>query len=324
MSFVGGGSDMPSYYLRHGGAVVSTSIDKYINVVVNPKFDQRIRVGYSKTENCESVDDVQHPLVRECLKMLGISKGIEIVSLADIPASGTGLGSSSAFAVGLLNALYHHLGKQPTKHQLGRDSCQLEIDICGEPIGKQDQYAAAFGGLNFIRFNPDNTVTVEPLDCSEEVLDRIESCTLAFYTGIERSASALLKEQNKAIISGSKTDILREMVGLAEQLRNELRHGNAEAVGELMHVGWTLKKRISDNISSGPIDEWYQKGYAAGATGGKLLGAGAGGFLVFYAPPEKHAAIYEALSDLRPFKFGLDRDGSKIIFRDNSNFPGVL
>jgi len=320
MSFVGGGSDLPSYYLKHGGAVVSTSIDKYINVVVNPKFDQRIRVSYSKTENCDSAEQVQHPIVRECLRMLGISRGIEIASLADIPASGTGLGSSSAFAVGLLHALYTHLGRQPTKHQLGRESCHIEIDVCKEPIGKQDQYAAAFGGLNFIRFNPDGTVDVEPLDCSEAVLNRIESCILAFYTGIERSASHLLKEQNKVMEEGQKINSIKEMVRLAEQLRDELRHGNADAVGSLMHQGWLLKRGISDNISNSHIDDWYQRGYNAGATGGKLLGAGAGGFLVFYAEPDHHVAIRQALSDLKPLKFGLDRDGSKIIFCDNRFF----
>ena len=180
MSFVGGGTDLPSHYLRHGGAVVSTSIDKYINICVNPKFDDHLRVSYSVTEICERLDDVRHPLVRESLRLLGITKGVEIVSLADIPATGTGLGSSSSFTVGLLNVLHAFLGHKPTKHQLGYESCQIEIDICKEPIGKQDQYAAAFGGVNFIKFNKDNTVEVEPLDFHEHIRDRIQSCILPF------------------------------------------------------------------------------------------------------------------------------------------------
>ncbi len=316
MSFVGGGTDLPSHYLRYGGAVVSTAIDKYINVVVNTKFDDSIRIGYSRTEICKTVDEVQHPIVRECLRLLGISKRIEIVSLADIPASGTGLGSSSSFAVGLLHALHAHLGNVPTRSELGRDACRIEIDICGEPIGKQDQYAAAFGGLNFIRFNRDNTVEVEPLGCADDVQGRIESCTLAFYTGIERSASAILEEQNRQIETGRKTEALRHMCDQAYQLRDELRRGNADAVGVLMHDGWTLKKSISDKVSSGDIDTWYEAGREAGALGGKLLGAGGGGFLVFYAEPQKHDAIRRALAGLRPVTFRLDRNGSGIVFHD--------
>lgn len=316
MSFVGGGTDMPSFYLKHGGAVVSTSIDKYIYIVVNSKFDDHLRVSYSVTENCDTVDQVHHPLVRESLKLVGVTKGIEIVSMADIPASGTGLGSSSSFTVGLLNALHAYLGKHPTKHQLGQESCRIEIDICKEPIGKQDQYAAAFGGLNFIRFNKNNTVEVEALDTHTHVHDRLESCTLAFYTGIQRSASNLLKEQNEAIRSGSKTLIMQQMADQAMQLRDELRRGNTDSLGVMMHEGWKLKKSILGAISNDQIDRWYEKGCEAGALGGKLLGAGAGGFLVFYAPPERHRDIERALSELKPISFKLDQYGSKIIFSD--------
>ena len=317
MSFAGGGTDLPSHYSRHGGAVVSTTIDKYINIAVNPKFDDHLRVSYSTTEICDSLDQVRHPLVRESLRLVGITKGIEIVSLADIPASGTGLGSSSSFTVGLLNALYCYIGHHPTKHQLGHDSCEIEINICEEPIGKQDQYAAAFGGLNFIRFNKNHSVEVEALDCHHSVQTRLESCILAFYTGIQRSASTLLKEQNELILSGSKTNILMQMSDQACQLRDELRRSNTDAVGMIMHEGWKSKKSISDSISNGKIDRWYSKGREAGALGGKLLGAGAGGFLVFYAPPEKHVDITRALAELTPMKFGLDQKGSTIIFKDD-------
>lgn len=322
MSFVGGGTDLPSHYLRHGGAVVSTAIDKYINVIVNTKFDDNIRVSYSKTEICDSVDEIKHPIVRESLRLTGISNAIEILSLADIPASGTGLGSSSSFAVGLLHTLYAYLGRRPTKHQLGHDACKIEIDICGEPIGKQDQYAAAFGGLNFIRFNRDNTVEVEPLDCADHIHDRIESCILAFYTGVERSASRLLEEQNRVIETGSKSETLRRMTDQAYQLRDELRRGNADAIGVMMHEGWEMKKSIADNVSNGEIDTWYRRGREAGALGGKLLGAGGGGFLVFYAPPETHKAIRAALGNLQPIEFRLDQEGSKIIFQDEIEHGG--
>lgn len=317
MSFVGGGTDMPSHYSRYGGAVISTTIDKYINICVNPKFDDRLRVSYSVTEVCESLDELRHPLVRECLRLVGVTRGLEIVSLADIPASGTGLGSSSAFTVGLLNALHVYKGHHPSKSQLAQDGCRVEIDVCKEPIGKQDQYAAAFGGLNFIRFNQDGTVEVEPLDCQKHIHDRIESSILAFYTGIARSASTLLKEQDAVIQSGAKADTLRRMMDQAYQLRDEIRRGNVDAIGSMMHEGWILKKSIADGITSSAIDKWYEAGREAGALGGKLLGAGAGGFLVFYAPPERHAAIRRALAQLTCVRFGLDVEGSAIIYRDD-------
>lgn len=323
MSFVGGGTDLPSCYLRHGGAVISTTIKKYIHIVLNQKFDEQIRISYSTTENCGTIDEIHHPLVREVMRMVGVTKGVEIVSMADVPASGTGLGSSSSFTVGLLHALYTYLGHYPTKHQLGHDSCRIEMDILKEPIGKQDQYAAAFGGLNFIRFNKDNTVEVEPLDTQHHVHERLESGILAFYTGIQRSASNILKEQNEAINSGAKVKVMQQMIEQAGQLRDELRRGNTDAVGLMMHEGWRLKKSISDSISNNIIDRWYSAGREAGALGGKLLGAGAGGFLVFYASPQKHNDIISALGELMPVKFGLDQDGSKIIFSDESHAKGV-
>ena len=229
-------------FLNHGGAVVSTSIDKYINICVNRRFDDDLRVSYSDTEICKTVDEIQHPLVRECLRLTGVSNGIEIASMADIPATGTGLGSSSSFTVGLLNALYAYQGRQVTRYQLGRDSCNVEIDICKEPIGKQDQYAAAFGGLNFIKFNVDNTVEVESLDFHSHVRDRIKSCILVFYTGITRRASVLLAEQNAAIRSGSKTKKGFYRWPIRPLLRDELRRGNADSIGALMHEGWKLQE----------------------------------------------------------------------------------
>jgi D-glycero-alpha-D-manno-heptose-7-phosphate kinase len=317
MSFVGGGTDLPAFYRQHGGAVLSTSIRSYINVIVNPKFDGGVRVSYSKTEICDTSAEVEHPIVREALRLLEISRGIEIVSIADVPSSGTGLGSSSSFTVGLLNALYAFRNQRATKDQLGLDSCRIEIDVLGEPIGKQDQYAAAFGGLNLIRFNQDDTVDVEPLHCSYQTENKIETSIITFYTGIARRAGDILKAQNEVIANGSRTDVLKRMASQAVELSEELRRGNVDALGEALHEGWLLKKSITPNISSTQICAWYDRARAAGAAGGKLLGAGAGGFLVFYASPDRHEAIRRELSELRPVKLRLDRDGSQVMFADS-------
>jgi len=317
MSFVGGGTDIPAFYRKFGGAVLSTSIRSYVNVVVNPKFDGRVRVGYSRTELCENSSQVEHPIVREALRMLGIEGGIEIISIADVPSSGTGLGSSSSFTVGLLNALHAFNSERATRDQLGVESCRLEIDILKEPIGKQDQYAAAFGGLNFIRFNEDDTVDVEPLHCTYQVENRIETSIVTFYTGIARSAGHVLKAQNEVIESGSRTSVMKRMAAQAVELRDELQRGNVDALGEALHEGWVLKQSITPHISSDQIGDWYKRARSAGAVGGKLLGAGAGGFLVFFAPPDRHGAIRRELADLRPVQLRLDRDGSQVIFADS-------
>jgi len=316
MSFVGGGTDIPAFYRNHGGAVLSTSIRSYVNVVVNPKFDGGVRVSYSKTEVCASSSEVEHPIVREALKMLDIPGGIEIVSIADVPSSGTGLGSSSSFTVGLLNALHAFKSERASKDQLGHESSRLEIDILGEPIGKQDQFAAAFGGLNFIRFNEDDTVEVEALNCIYQVENQIESHILTFYTGIGRRAGDILKVQNEVIAGGSRTAALKRMATQAEELRDELRRGNVDALGEALHEGWLLKQSLTPEISSSQISDWYGRARKAGAAGGKLLGAGAGGFMVFYASPDRHEAIRRELTELRPVKLRLDREGSQVIFAD--------
>lgn len=317
MSFVGGGTDLPAFYRRYGGAVVSTSIRNYVNIVVNPKFDGGVRVAYSRTELCNHSSEVEHPIVREALRMLEIPHGIEIVSIADVPSSGTGLGSSSSFTVGLLNALHAFKSERAGKEQLGQESCRIEIDILKEPIGKQDQFAAAFGGLNFIRFNEDDTVEVEPLNCVYQVENEIETHILTFYTGIARKAGDLLKEQNEVTASGARTSVLKRMAAQACELRDELRRGNVQALGEALHEGWLLKQSLTPNISSSRICDWYERGRNAGATGGKLLGAGAGGFLIFFAKPERHEAIRRELAELRPVRLRLDRDGSQVMFADS-------
>jgi D-glycero-alpha-D-manno-heptose-7-phosphate kinase len=314
MSFVGGGSDLPVFYRRHGGAVVSTAVNQFVYITVNPKFDDRIRVSYSKTEEAPTVNRIKHPLVRESLKLLGIAGGVEITSIADIPGKGSGLGSSSAFTVGLLQALHAHAGRHAGAEQLAREACAIEIERCGEPIGKQDQYAAAFGGLNFIEFNPDDSVRVEPIICRRETLEELQQNILVLYTGITRSASAILKDQQAALATEKrKQTVTRHLVELAHTLRRELQQNRASSFGEIIHEGWRLKKSLARNISSDVIDDWYARARKAGAVGGKLLGAGTGGFLLFYAPPERQAAITAALK-LRRMPFCFEPQGSRIIF----------
>lgn len=317
MSFVGGGSDLPGYYRRYGGAVLSTAIDQYIYVNVNRKFDSGIRVAYSKTEEVSSVSEVEHRLVRAVMEMLEIRGGIEITTIADIPAHGTGLGSSSSFTVGLINALHTYLGLPAGAAELARASCEVEIDRCGEPIGKQDQFAAAYGGLNLIIFNPDDSVEVQPVMLSDSVRAELDSHIICFHTGLSRSASSILKHQNEQVErSETKRRALGRMVDLTFVLKEELMSGNIASLGPILHENWELKKSLSDKVSSVEIDDFYAAARTMGATGGKLLGAGAGGFLLFFAPPERHDAIAQALSGLRRVNFRPTSEGSEIIFRD--------
>ena len=315
MSFVGGGSDLPVFYRKFGGAVVSTAINQFVYITLNKKFDEKIRVSYSKTEEARTVDRIKHPLVRESMKLLNIEGGVEITSVADIPGKGSGLGSSSSFTVGLLHALHAYAERYASAGQLAREACEIEIERCGEPIGKQDQYAAAFGGLNFIQFHSDDSVSVEPILCKKETLRQLQEQTLVFYTGITRSASAILQHQQSAVASEKrKQKVMRRMVELAHDLKREWQSNRVDAVGEIIHEGWMLKKSLTSGISTSVIDDWYAKARKAGAIGGKLLGAGAGGFLMFCAPPEKHEAIARALGKLRRMDFRFEPQGSRIIF----------
>lgn len=315
MSFTGGGSDLPGFYRQYGGAVVSVTIDKYMYITVNKKFDNMIRASYSRTEEVSSVDEIEHKIIRECLRKLDIQGGIEITSVADIPSRGSGLGSSSAFTVGLLHALYGFKNRYVSANQLGQESCEIEIDICRDPIGKQDQYATAFGGFNFIIFNPDDTVDVQPIICDRNTVSTLENNIIVFYTGTVRSAADLLKVQSAEIISDTKKQkAQQDMVKLSYDLRGELQKNNIDAFGEILHENWLLKKSVNSGVSTSQIDEWYQRGLKAGASGGKILGAGAGGFLMFYAPQDRHEAIRHALQDLRHINMKFERQGSKIIF----------
>ena len=314
MSFTGGGSDLPAFYRQHGGAVISTAISKFVYVGVNKKFDQSIRVSYSKTEEVETVAEIQHDLIREAIRMLEIPGGIEITSIADIPSRGTGMGSSSSFSVGLLHALRAFKSEYVSAADLGEDSCRLEIDRCGERIGKQDQYAAAFGGFNLIEFHRDDTVHVQPVICDRAVIAELEKWLMMFYTGITRPASVILDSQTTAMENDErKIDVVKTMVSLTYQLRDELHRNRIESFGEILHENWELKKSLSDGISNPEIDAWYACARSRGALGGKLLGAGAGGFLAFFVPPYRQAAVREALKDLRHIPFEFERLGSRII-----------
>ncbi|QXX76660.1 GHMP kinase [Methylovirgula sp. HY1] len=315
MSFVGGGSDFPAFYLNHGGAVVSTAIAKYVYVTINRKFDDGVRIAYSQNEEVTSVTDIKHPIVKATMEMMNISGGVEITTIADIPSQGSGLGSSSTFTVGLINALSAYDGNYVSAEQLGALSCHVEIERCGELIGKQDQYAAAFGGFNFFEFRPDDTVVVSPIVCKPSTMQEIRKNILVFYTGITRSASPLLRRQCEEVTSTkSKQQVLIRMVSLAYDLRNELNNNNIDSFGDILHENWQLKKSLTHGISTSEIDEWYGRARRAGAAGGKVLGAGAGGFLMFYAPQERHRNIIQALGELRLIDIDFDPLGSRIIF----------
>jgi D-glycero-alpha-D-manno-heptose-7-phosphate kinase len=315
VSFLGGGSDLPSYYRRHGGAVLSTAIDQSVYVTVSRKFDNAVRVSYSRTEEVAHASQVEHPLVRESLAMLGIDGGVEITSIADIPAKGTGLGSSSAFTVGLLNALHAYCGRPAAAATLAGESCQIEIERCGEPIGKQDQYAAAFGGFNFIRFHPDESVEVRKVVCPAGLIADLESRLLFFYTGVTRSASPLLLQQSREVSGpGEKSNGVGDMVRLAEAAYAEICAGRIDALGSMLHEAWQIKRQMTNGITTPLIDDAYSAALAAGAEGGKLLGAGGGGFLMFVAPAERHDAIRRALQPMREIPFRFAPQGSSIIF----------
>lgn len=315
MSFVGGGSDLPAFYREHGGAVLSTAIDKFVYITVNKRFDDTCRISYSRTEEVPSAAEVQHPLARECLKVAGCNGGVEVTSIADIPARGSGLGSSSSFVVGMLRALYAYAGRYVSAAAIARQACEIEIERCGEPIGKQDQYAAAFGGFNVIRFHPDGAVDVEPVVCPPDVVQQLQSQLLVFYTGTTRSASALLAEQSRNVASDSaKQNALRRMVALVGECRRALQAGDLQAFGEILHENWMLKASLARDISNPQIDDWYQQARHQGAVGGKLLGAGGSGFLLIQAPVDRHQSITDALAHLRRIPMAFERGGSQIIF----------
>lgn len=312
VSFAGGGSDIVSFYEKHGGCVLSTTINKYMYISVHPSFESKDTVlKYSQTEIVDEVKKIDHKYFKEVLNMLRIS-GVEIVSTADVPA-GTGLGSSSAFTVGLLHSLYSYKGKFVSKEKLAQKACEVEIDRLRNPIGKQDQYASAYGGLNFYEFNKDGSVFVEPVIMKSGLYEQLEHNLMMFYTGQLHSASAILREQSSNITGGEKERNQLKMCDLARELRDELQHNNIDAMGEILNEGWQLKRTLANGISNPVIDEYYELAIKNGALGGKLLGAGGGGFLLFYVPEKRQSEVRSALK-LVQMPMAFDRQGSSVIY----------
>lgn len=318
VSFCGGGSDLPSYYEKYGGCVLSTTIRKYMYLTIHKYFyKDQIVLKYSKTETVHQYEEIEHKYFKECLKEYGIM-GVEISSMADIP-SGTGLGSSSSFTVALLHLLHTFKGEYVSKYKLAKDACTMEIDRLGEPIGKQDQFAAAFGGLNFYEFQPNGFVNVEPIIMAPENYKKLEDNILMFYLGGVHSASDILKEQSQNVKNMDKTKVQMRMCEITRELKAELQKNNVDAMGELLHENWMLKKFLASGISNPLIDETYEKAMQAGALGGKLLGAGGAGFMIFYVKSENHQAVRAALCNLREMDFEMDNSGATIVHVDKEN-----
>jgi D-glycero-alpha-D-manno-heptose-7-phosphate kinase len=315
VSLFGGGTDLPCFYSNEPGAVISMTINKYVFITVSRRFDDSLRLSYSQTEIVNRLDEVRHPLFREAMRYVGVTSGVEVTSIADVPG-GTGLGSSSSFTVALLHALYAHGGCYRTARELAESACHIEMDILSEPIGKQDQYAAAFGGLRRYQFNPDGSVFVDPVICSDQVKRDLLDRLLFFYLGGSRDARTVLKKQCDA--SASKIAQLRKIRGFVDDCwRILVNKGDLRILGELMHCSWIYKRALADNVSSTRIDDLYERGRKAGAMGGKVLGAGGNGFLMFFCEPDLHNAVRGELKELREVEFGLEPEGSKIIYVGN-------
>lgn len=312
ISFVGGGSDFANYYRNHGGAVLCTTIDKYVHVILQSRYDQNIRIGYSTTELCETLADVKHELVRESMRLVGIEEGIEISTMADIPSTGSGLGSSSSVTIGLLNALYTHVGRPQTKETVARDAVRIEVEVLGKPIGKQDQYIAAYGGLRKLVFEPDDNVRIENLAVAPETLRALDDNLMLFYTGVGREASTVLTEQKARI--AENTDCLRAMVEMVDEMERFLVGGEIDEFGSALDYCWQLKKKLASNISNSQIDDLYQRARDAGALGGKITGAGGGGYLLLYCDRSRQNAVRQVLSSLSELVFHLEPAGSKLLF----------
>ena len=314
VSFVGGGTDLPSFYSRHpeGGAVISMAVSRYVYITVNRRFDETLRLSYSRTEIVDDLESVKHPLFREALRATGVVRGIEATSIADIP-SGTGLGSSSSFAVGLLHALHAFQGRHKTAEDLADEACHVEIDVLGEPIGKQDQYAAAFGGLRRYRFNSDGTVFVDPVICSEETKGRLFEHLMFYYLGGSRDARQILESQSKQ--TADKLEHLERMRALVDGFHDVLVTGSdVRQLGEILHESWLCKRQLAENVSNSRVDELYDCARSAGALGGKLLGAGQAGFLMLFCPPGEQSRVREKLDGLREVRMSFEPEGSKIIY----------
>lgn len=312
ISFCGGGSDIPAFYEKHGGCVISTTIDKYMYISLHPSFQQNETIlKYSKTEIVDDITRIEHIYFKAMLEQVGVS-GVELSSTADIPA-GTGLGSSSAFTVGLLHTLYSYKNVFISKERLASEACKMELETLGQPIGKQDQYASAYGGLNFYTFQKDGTVFVEPVLMDPAALEKLQRRLMLFYVSGARSASEILGEQRKNITSGDKEENQKRIRDLTLELREGLHSNNIDTVGEVLHKSWVLKRSLARGITNPEIDRLYETAIDSGAIGGKLLGAGGGGFLLFYVHESRQDKIRRALGvPQQTFRF--DKQGSSIIY----------
>lgn len=321
MSFFGGGTDFADYYKnsRYGyGAVISTALDMYVYIMVCKRFDDKIRVCYTINEFVDSVDQIQHNIIREALKMLHIEKGIDIVYSADIPLSsaGIGLASSSALAVGVLNALHAYKGEHVSPDTLAREACEIEIERLKNPIGIQDQYAVAYGGFRKYKFHRDGSVSNEMVICKQETIKELKNNFMLYFTGLTRISSNILAEQKANIYN--KEDVLDAMIEMVQISEKALGEGKIDKIGEMLDEAWNLKKQMSSGISNSFIDEMYEKAKKAGAVGGKILGAGGGGFLLLFVPPEKQTIVRHVMREYKETQFGFETEGSRIIFTEKN------
>lgn len=314
ISFLGGGTDFREYFLAEGGWVVSSAIDKYIYVIIKERFDDKIRVGYTRTEMVDHIDELEHELVRECLRKTGITKRVEISTMGDIPSAGSGLGSSSTVTVGLLNAMYTFQGTPKDHETLAHEACEIEIDVLGKPIGVQDQYIVAYGGLRFLHFRRDGQVDVASLGLDDTQKRQLNQNLMLFFTRVTRRSETVLGEQVQNI--DNRLEVLRALKRLAVEARGCLEAGDFDEFGHILHRGWEWKKQMASRISNGEIDEMYEAARGAGALGGKIAGAGGGGFLMLYCPRSKQDDVRAALRHLPELPFHLERDGSKVIFNN--------
>jgi len=315
-SLGGGGTDLPSYSREHGGFVVAAAVDKFVNVCVARRFQDNIRLAYTESEIVDHVDQIRHRIFKAALQMTGIERGLELHSLADVPAN-TGLGSSSSFTVALLNGLHAFKREFVPAEQLAKEACKLEIDLLQEPIGKQDQYIAAYGGVSAMTFHTDGSVDVERLPLRDEVIDDLEANLIIYYSGVERAASSVLKEQAKTITENKDAAVQRmhRIKELGYETKRILLAGETDTYGEMLHEHWTNKRKLASNMSGGVIDEHYEAARNAGAIGGKLMGAGGGGFFMFYVRAAERRRVHDVLAarGLRPMRFRFDFDGARIM-----------
>jgi D-glycero-alpha-D-manno-heptose-7-phosphate kinase len=311
IGLLGGGTDLPGYYREHGGRVLNCAIDKYIYVIVKQRFDNDIYVNYSKKEIVSRVEDIEHELVREAMLMTGVTSGVEITTLADIPSEGSGLGSSSTVTVGLLNALYAHRGRQVSASELAARACEIEIERCGKPIGKQDQYIAALGGIQDLCFGPGDEVSSDEVELDPPVRRALQRQIMLFYTGVTRSANTILAEQDASVAdTRPHLDQLRDLAGQAVK---RLRDGDVNAIGPAIRESWEAKRKLAGGVSNDQIERMVSEALDAGASGVKISGAGGGGFMLVFCPVERQHAVRQALDYMKEMPVKLDHLGTRVV-----------